>query len=88
MINSTFVSHLASKIQDIVFSEHQLPTMISKDEIIQLLTEALSNLDLVSREEFDIQQQVLQNARLKLDKLTQVIENLEQLSKKNVEIAD
>ena len=42
-----------------------------------ILHATLDKLDLVTREEFDIQQKVLANTRAKLEELEQIIKNLE-----------
>lgn len=43
-----------------------------------ILQASFEKLDLVSREEFDIQQKVLLQTRMKLDELEQIIKTLEQ----------
>lgn len=43
-----------------------------------ILQSTFDKLDLVSRDEFDIQQKVLADTRAKLEKLEQIIHNLEQ----------
>lgn len=43
-----------------------------------VLGEAISRLDLISREEFDIQQQVLQRTRARLEALEKEVARLEQ----------
>ena len=43
-----------------------------------VLGEAISRLDLISREEFDVQQQVLQRTRLRLEALEKEVARLEQ----------
>ena len=45
-----------------------------------ILHATLDRLDLVTREEFDIQQKVLANTRAKLEELEQIIKNLESKS--------
>lgn len=59
-----------------------LPSEKSREEIqrsVQLLVQnALSKLDLVSREEFDAQTAVLQKTRAKLEALEQAVEQLQQ----------
>ncbi|HCY38288.1 MAG: ubiquinone biosynthesis accessory factor UbiK [Pseudomonadota bacterium] len=45
-----------------------------------ILHATLDKLDLVTREEFDIQQKVLANTRAKLEELEQIIKNLESKS--------
>ena len=41
------------------------------------MSESLSNMDLVSREEFDIQRNVLARTRIKLEALEKVVAELE-----------
>lgn len=43
-----------------------------------VLNETLTRLDLISREEFDIQQQVLERTRAKLDALEKQVAEMEQ----------
>ena len=45
-----------------------------------LLHASLDKLELVTREEFEIQQKVLVNTRAKLEELEQIIKNLESKS--------
>lgn len=81
MIDSNFIAQLTTKIQEHFLSENDTTHLISKAEIKQLLTDALSSLAIVSREEFDIQQQVLQNTRAKLDQLLKTLSTLEAAQK-------
>ena len=49
-----------------------------KHNLRSLMSESLSNMDLVSREEFDIQRNVLARTRTKLEALEKVVAELEQ----------
>ena len=42
-----------------------------------VLREAITRLDLITREEFDVQQQVLGRTRARLEELEQIVEQLE-----------
>jgi len=48
-----------------------------KQNLRALVSESLSNMDLVSREEFDIQRNVLARTRSKLEALEKVVAELE-----------
>lgn len=54
----------------------------SASQIKAIIETGLRKLDLVSREEFDAQQAVLQRTRAKLDALEQQLSDLEALAKK------
>lgn len=57
-----------------------LPSSKTRDEIqksLQVIAQStLAKLDLVSREEFDIQSEVLKHTRAKVDKLEQQLEEI------------
>ncbi len=59
-----------------------LPSAKTRDEIqksLQVVAQStLAKLDLVSREEFDIQSEVLKHTRAKVDKLEQQLEEITQ----------
>jgi BMFP domain-containing protein YqiC len=54
-----------------------------EDKIKQILQRKLVNMDFVSREEFDVQTQVLQRTREKLDALEKQVNALEQAQVSN-----
>ena len=56
------------------------PLTAFETNVKAILHATLDNLDLVTREEFDIQQKVLANTRAKLEELEQIIKNLESKS--------
>ncbi|MEN9946550.1 MAG: hypothetical protein RLZZ293_936 [Pseudomonadota bacterium] len=70
MLKSQFIDQLAqqmagfAKINPLHDLEHNFKA---------ILQASLSKLDLVSREEFDIQQKILLDTRHKLDELTQMV---------------
>ena len=70
------INDLTNQLGDIVSQRHQLKDD-AKSNIKALLQAQLSKLDLVSRDEFDSQKQVLLRTREKLEKLEQQIAALE-----------
>lgn len=75
MLNSTQFSEIADKIAD------SLPPSLrnAREEVREFcrerLREQLSKLDLVTREEFEVQQKVLARTRQKLDALEKQLAN-------------
>ena len=49
-----------------------------KQNLRSLMSESLSNMDLVSREEFDIQRNVLARTRIKLEALEKLVTEIEE----------
>lgn len=72
-----FLNDLTHQIGDL-FGQSQQIKEDAKQNIKTLLQSQLSKLDLVSREEFDSQAQVLLRTREKLEQLEQQLANLEQ----------
>ena len=70
------INDLTNQLGDIINQRHQLKDD-AKSNIKALLQAQLSKLDLVSRDEFDSQKQVLLRTREKLEKLEQQIATLE-----------
>lgn len=73
--NSTFFSDLASKLADM--AAHG-PTTDLKKNLTALATAHLAQLNLVTREEFDIQCAMLQKAEMRLGELEKQITQFEQ----------
>ena len=77
MIDASLIDRLVS------YLSQRLPSGIGqlRDEVEQntraVLQEALSRLDLITREEFDIQQQVLMRTRQRLEALEKQVAELE-----------
>jgi len=77
MFNTKFIDDLARQISE------SIPTGVKgmqedvQKNIHTLLQGALSRLDLVTREEFDAQSQVLARTREKLQQLEQLVDEIE-----------
>ena len=78
MIDTKFIDGLARKISDNVPSGVKGLQQDLEKNIHTLLQGALAKLDLVTREEFDAQSQVLLRTREKLEQLEKTITELEQ----------
>ncbi len=81
MIDTKFIDDLARQISDAIPSGVKNMQADVQKNVHTLLQGALSRLDLVTREEFDAQSQVLARTREKLEKLEQLVADLEK--KKN-----
>ena len=80
MINAQFLNDLSNKIKEIV---NYSPLADLDKNIHALIQGAFTKMELVSREEFDVQAEVLRNAHEKLTKLEANLAELElQLKKK------
>ena len=66
MFNSNFLSEISNKIREIIQNS---PAGDLEKNINALLKGAFTKMELISREEFDIQTEVLRNTREKLEKL-------------------
>jgi len=81
MFNTKFIDDLARQINE------SIPTGIKgmqedvQKNIHTLLQGTLSKLDLVTREEFDAQSQVLARTRQKLEQLEQLVDEMEEKKK-------
>jgi ubiquinone biosynthesis accessory factor UbiK len=80
MLNKQIVEDLSNKIRDIYKSA---PTADFEKNFHALLQGAFTKLELVSREEFDIQADLLRVAREKLQSLEVRVAELEALLQKN-----
>ena len=74
MLNAQFLDDLSKKIREVVSST---PASDLNRNIHALLQSAFTKLELVSREEFDIQVEVLQRTRNKLEQLESRVAELE-----------
>ena len=78
MLNTKFIDDLARQISEAIpAGAKDLQEDVQKN-IHTLLQGALSRLDLVTREEFDAQSQVLARTREKLEQLEKFLTELEQ----------
>lgn len=81
MFNSVFFSEISNKIREIIQNS---PAGDLEKNINALLKGAFTKMELISREEFDIQAEVLRNTRKKLEELEIKQAALEaQISKEN-----
>lgn len=81
MLSNDKLNDLSNKIRDILRNS---PMMDLEKNINALLKGAFTKMELISREEFDVQVEVLRNARQKLEMLEAKIAELEaQLSTNN-----
>ena len=74
MISSQILNDLSNKIKEIVNSS---PLTDMEMNINALIQGAFTKMELVSREEFDVQAEVLRNAREKLSLLEEKLAKLE-----------
>lgn len=75
MLNSSKLEDLSNKIKEMVQSS---PLADIDKNIHALIKGALTKMELVTREEFDVQAEVLRNAREQLTQLEAKLEILEQ----------
>lgn len=78
MTRSTFFNDLQSKIGQVFENS---PAKDLEKNVKAMLSQGFSRLDLVTREEFDVQAQVLAKTRAKLDALEARLAELEALVK-------
>ena len=74
MINTKIIDEIASKISQMLANS---PAADIEKNINALLRGMFTKLELVTREEFDVQTQVLQRARMQLDALEKKLAELE-----------
>ena len=75
---TTLINNIAQKAGDIFGSEKSRTREDIEKNIRALISSSLAKLDLVTREEFDNQQAVLQHTRAKLERLEKEVEALRQ----------
>jgi len=80
MINSQFIEDLSSKIKELAKNS---PAADMEKNFRALLQGAFTKLELVSREEFDVQVDVLRRTREKLDKLQIKLTKIESMLQKS-----
>ena len=78
MLNKDLLSDLAGKITALMPENVQHIQEDIESNIHALLQSTLSKMNLVTREEFDVQAALLQRTREKLEKLEKLLEELEQ----------
>jgi BMFP domain-containing protein YqiC len=78
MVNRDSLNDLASKITSLLPENAQQMQEDLESNIRSLLQNALSKMNLVTREEFDVQTALLERTRLKLERLEKLLQALEQ----------
>lgn len=78
MIDAKIIDDLADKMSQIIPPEMKNMHEQMRQQFKQLLQAQLAKMELVTREEFDIQTRVLQKTRQKLSELEQQVAELEQ----------
>ncbi len=78
MIDNQTINRLSEKINDLLPPQLQQVKSDFDTRLKSLLQQQLSNLEMVSREEFEIQSRVLARTREKLEKLERRLQELEQ----------
>ncbi|MDC1011138.1 accessory factor UbiK family protein [Methylophilaceae bacterium] len=79
MIDKNKIQEISDKISKIIENS---PISDIEENINALLQSTFTKLDLISREEFDVQTQVLKRTRLKLEDLEKKIDALQTKGKK------
>jgi BMFP domain-containing protein YqiC len=79
MIDKNKIQEISDKISKII---EDSPISDIEENINALLQSTFTKLNLISREEFDVQTQVLKRTRLKLEDLEKKIDALQTKSKK------
>ncbi|HSI38863.1 MAG TPA: accessory factor UbiK family protein [Methylotenera sp.] len=74
MLNPNIISEISNKIKELI---NNSPVADLEKNVNALLKGAFTKMELVSREEFDIQAEVLRNARQKLEELEAKLASLE-----------
>jgi BMFP domain-containing protein YqiC len=77
MLDNQTINRLSDKINQLLPPELQQVKSDFDTRLKSLLQQKLSELEFVSREEFDIQSAVLQRTRAKLEALEDKLKNLE-----------
>ncbi|MGB5275633.1 MAG: accessory factor UbiK family protein [Gammaproteobacteria bacterium] len=78
MVNRDSLNDLASKITSLLPENAQQIQEDLESNIHSLLQNALSKMNLVTREEFEVQTALLERTRLKLERLEKLLQALEQ----------
>lgn len=81
MVNKNVLDEIGTKISEIIA---QSPAKDIERNMRAMLTSMLSRLDVVTREEFDVQQEVLKRTRAKLTELEEKVAALENQLKSTV----
>lgn len=82
MFDSKFFDALSKKLTDVVPDSLRDVKKDLEKNFRSVLQSAFSKLDLVTRDEFDVQTKVLSKTRLKLEELAEQVAKLEEEKKK------
>ena len=74
MLNSSVLNEISNKIRDLI---EKSPAGDLEKNLNALLKGAFTKMELISREEFEVQAEVLKNTRTKLEKLEAKLAELE-----------
>jgi hypothetical protein len=77
MLNSKIIDDISARISALV---SESPMADIENNLNSLLRSVFAKLDLVTREEFDVQTQVLLKTRAQLDKLEQKLNAIEKIN--------
>ncbi|WP_144392592.1 ubiquinone biosynthesis accessory factor UbiK [Pleionea sediminis] len=77
MIDAKIIEDLANKMSQLVPPEMKKMHLEMESQFKQVLQSQLGKLELVTREEFDVQTKVLQKTRNKLEELEKQVAELE-----------
>jgi ubiquinone biosynthesis accessory factor UbiK len=77
------IEDIASKISGLLPPAPQALKKEIEDNIRQVIHSSITRLELVTRDEFDIQSAVLQRTRLKIEQLEKKVSELETVTKKS-----
>ena len=80
MLNSKVLDDISARVKEII---DKSPARDVEKNLKALLTSALARLDLVTREEFEVQTQVLLRTREKLTELQARLDRLESQTSRN-----
>lgn len=80
MLNSAFLQDLSNKIRELIKSS---PAGDLDRNIHALIQGALTKMELISREEYDVQTELLKHTREKLDALEEKLKTIEDLLQKS-----
>lgn len=85
MLNQNFFDALSSRINDTIAAS---PVRDIEKNLKAMMASTFARLDLVTREEFDVQQEVLVRTREQLTRLEERIARLEEEGKRAVQVAE
>ena len=83
MLDKNVLNEIGSKVNEILGSS---PARDVEKNMRAMLTGAFARLDLVTREEFDVQQEVIKRTRIKLAELEEKVRKLEQQLQQPAEV--